>query len=34
VANDYLYNLLSNKNPTLESVFKTLTSGSETPINA
>ena len=34
VANDYLYNLLSNKNPTLESVFKTLTSGSKTPINA
>jgi len=34
VANDYLYNFLSNKNPTLESVFKTLTSGSETPINA
>ena len=34
VANDSLANLLSNKLQSLESVFRSLTSVSETPINA
>jgi ABC-2 type transport system ATP-binding protein len=34
VANDSLANLLSNKRESLESVFRSLTSVSETPINA
>jgi ABC-2 type transport system ATP-binding protein len=34
VANDSLSNLLNNKHESLESVFRSLTSGSETPINA
>lgn len=34
VANDLLSNLLSNKSQSLESVFRSLTSGAETPINA
>ena len=34
VANDSLANLLSNKHQSLESVFWSLTSVSETPINA
>ena len=34
VANDLLTNLLSNKSQSLESVFRGLTSGAETPINA
>jgi ABC-2 type transport system ATP-binding protein len=34
VANDSLANLLSNKRESLESVFRSLTSGAETPINA
>jgi ABC-2 type transport system ATP-binding protein len=34
VANDLLTNLLSNKRQSLESVFRSLTSGSETHINA
>jgi ABC-2 type transport system ATP-binding protein len=34
VANDLLSNLLSNKSQSLESVFRALTSGAETPINA
>lgn len=33
VANDLLSNLLHNKIQSLESVFRSLTSGSETPIN-
>jgi ABC-2 type transport system ATP-binding protein len=34
VANDLLSNLLGNKSQNLESVFRALTSGSETPVNA
>jgi ABC-2 type transport system ATP-binding protein len=34
VANDLLSNLLSNKSQSLEYVFRSLTSGAETPINA
>jgi ABC-2 type transport system ATP-binding protein len=34
VANDSLANLLSNKRQSLESVFRSLTSGAATPINA